>query len=257
MKKIPTERRKWGTVLFISVCLLLLVGFVDFRFFFYALFLLITWFLVDRYQIPTEIWLRKKPNLKDWGFTLKLGIPALIGSLCFVFLNFYLLSFIFPDLVVAATHAEGFDTLAGITVAVILAPLIEEVVFRGVLFPLFANRWSYSTGIIGSSLIFGFLHFDFLGATLFSVLMCVLLMKTATLWIPIFVHFLNNTVATGAMFFAEERPPVEIEEVRSELLSAALILSIGVPFLIYVLKKNWPTRRPDLQTRFQLGDSSS
>lgn len=43
---------------------------------------------------------------------------------------------------------------------VILAPIIEEIVFRGVLFPAIKKRYGLTIGIIGSSLVFTLVHLD-------------------------------------------------------------------------------------------------
>lgn len=44
--------------------------------------------------------------------------------------------------------------------SVILAPIIEEIVFRGILFPAIKERYGLVAGIVGSSLIFTFVHID-------------------------------------------------------------------------------------------------
>lgn len=81
---------------------------------------------------------------------------------------------------------------------IIFAPLLEELVFRGVLF----NRLKIRTGIIPamliSSALFAIGH-DFGGITsafLFGICMCILYLKTDNILVPISVHFTNNAVAT-------------------------------------------------------------
>jgi membrane protease YdiL (CAAX protease family) len=43
---------------------------------------------------------------------------------------------------------------------VILAPIIEEIVFRGILFSAIKKRYGLTIGVIGSSLVFTLVHFD-------------------------------------------------------------------------------------------------
>lgn len=95
------------------------------------------------------------------------------------------------------------DTGAGILLfdaitAIIFAPVIEELVFRGVLF----NRLKIRTGIVPAMIISSFLFaigHDFGGITsafLFGICMCILYLKTDNILIPMSVHFINNVVAT-------------------------------------------------------------
>lgn len=82
--------------------------------------------------------------------------------------------------------------------AIIFAPVLEELVFRGVLF----NRLKIRTGILPSMLITSFffaIGHDFGGMTsafLFGMCMCILYLKTDNILIPMSVHFINNVVAT-------------------------------------------------------------
>lgn len=46
----------------------------------------------------------------------------------------------------------------GIFVALIYAPIVEEIVFRGVIYPLIKNKYGDVKAIIISSFLFGFLH---------------------------------------------------------------------------------------------------
>lgn len=82
--------------------------------------------------------------------------------------------------------------------SIFFAPVIEELIFRGVLF----NRMKIRIGIVPamllSSLLFAVGH-DFGGimsAFLFGLCMCILYLKTDNILIPMAVHFINNAVAT-------------------------------------------------------------
>ena len=82
--------------------------------------------------------------------------------------------------------------------SIIFAPLLEELVFRGVVF----NRLKIRVGIVPamliSSFLFGIGH-DFGGITsafLFGLCMCILYLKTDNILVPMSVHFTNNLVAT-------------------------------------------------------------
>lgn len=87
------------------------------------------------------------------------------------------------------------DLLTGI----IGAPLIEELIFRGVIF----NRLRLRIGLIGamviSSILFALLHDPdtMISAFVFGLCMCILYLKTDNIFIPMAVHFLNNTLSYG------------------------------------------------------------
>ena len=82
--------------------------------------------------------------------------------------------------------------------SIIFAPLLEELVFRGILFNRLKIRIGFIPAMIVSSFLFGIGH-DFGGITsafLFGICMCILYMKTDNILVPMSVHFINNVVAT-------------------------------------------------------------
>lgn len=82
--------------------------------------------------------------------------------------------------------------------AIIFAPIMEELAFRGILFNRLKIRVGIIPAMIISSFIFAIGH-EFGGITsafLFGICMCILYLKTDNILIPMSVHFLNNVVAT-------------------------------------------------------------
>ena len=87
----------------------------------------------------------------------------------------------------------------GFIVAVFIAPVAEELLFRGVLFNRLKIRMGAPVAILLSSIIFGSLHYyggapflHVLTATTFGMLMCVFFMKYDNILMNIAVHFLGN-----------------------------------------------------------------
>lgn len=78
---------------------------------------------------------------------------------------------------------------------VIMAPIFEEYLFRGVLLQRWSQKWNVRRAIIVSSLIFAVLHTDIIGAFLYGVVMSLLYLKTQSLLVPILCHILNNLIA--------------------------------------------------------------
>mgnify|MGYP002621545210 CR=1 FL=1 len=78
--------------------------------------------------------------------------------------------------------------------SVFLAPVIEELCFRGVLFNRVKIRIGILPAMILTSILFALGH-EFGGMTsafVFGMCMCVLYLKTDNILVPMSVHFLNN-----------------------------------------------------------------
>lgn len=81
---------------------------------------------------------------------------------------------------------------------IIFAPLLEELVFRGILFNRLKIRIRMVPAMLISSFLFAIGH-GFGGMTsafLFGICMCILYLKTDNILVPMSVHFINNVVAT-------------------------------------------------------------
>ncbi len=80
----------------------------------------------------------------------------------------------------------------------ILAPIIEEIFFRGFCYGAFKSRWGRGIAIAISSLLFAVAHFDPLGVVQFTVLGVLLAYaydRTGSLPLVTVAHVMNNTVA--------------------------------------------------------------
>jgi membrane protease YdiL (CAAX protease family) len=97
----------------------------------------------------------------------------------------------------------GMDTWYGVLVMLlgigILAPIGEELFFRGLLFDFFKKKLGLNWGIALSSLAFGLAHFDSLAVVLSSLIMGVVMAiaveRTRSIWISIFMHIVTNSGA--------------------------------------------------------------
>jgi uncharacterized protein len=82
-----------------------------------------------------------------------------------------------------------------ITLVGFIGPVFEEIVFRGLMVERLGLKYSFSGAVIFSSILFGFLHINIVGAALFGFAMCLLYLKTGSLLAPTIVHMLNNLTA--------------------------------------------------------------
>ena len=83
-------------------------------------------------------------------------------------------------------------------VAIVAAPVFEEVVFRGILFPWMVRRVGLWPGIALVSLFFAAMHLhlpSLLPLFLLSAIFCAAYARTQSLWVPIGMHTLFNAVS--------------------------------------------------------------
>ena len=81
---------------------------------------------------------------------------------------------------------------------VILSPIIEETLFRGIFLRRFNKELDNVTlAILISSILFGICHNfgGILGAILFGICVSILYIKSRNILVPIFAHFLNNLLS--------------------------------------------------------------
>jgi len=91
----------------------------------------------------------------------------------------------------------GLATIA--VLAVVLAPVAEEIFFRGFLFTGIGNRYGYGWGAVASALLFALAHFmqpgAFLPIFLLGLLLAWLYIRIGSIWACIFTHFAYNSLA--------------------------------------------------------------
>jgi membrane protease YdiL (CAAX protease family) len=145
--------------------------------------------------------------------------------------------------------ARSFGQWLGLVlVAVVAAPLIEELFFRGILLHRWARRWGTGPAVVASSALFAVLHGEWVGHFLFGVAMCALYLRTRTLWLPILAHALSN-FALALMTLSDALNPVAVAEVdtlesmRKDWPFGVLALAGGGVLLLWYLRRWWADGR--------------
>ena len=124
----------------------------------------------------------------------------------------------------------------------ILAPLLEELIFRGLLLRgLLNNNVNPWLSIILVALLFGTAHFNpwqFMGAGFLGFIFGFIYWRTKDLWICIFLHFLNNALS---FIVSMQQGDVENDEVLfppiSIIISILLLVGLGYLFYRYTQKR--------------------
>lgn len=100
----------------------------------------------------------------------------------------------FQELVMGALGENTWLIFATVAIS---APLLEEILFRGIILDGFLKNYSPRKAIIWSAIIFGLIHmnpYQFIGATLVGILMGWIYWRTRSLWLCILIHFVNNAL---------------------------------------------------------------
>jgi membrane protease YdiL (CAAX protease family) len=82
--------------------------------------------------------------------------------------------------------------LRGLLVATLVAPLIEEIVFRRLLYSAWERQWGWVAAMLLSSALFGLYHPNFIPAFTAAIVYACLYRRTGTLWAPIAAHAFYN-----------------------------------------------------------------
>ena len=96
-----------------------------------------------------------------------------------------------------AEEGVGLAIATGVLL-IVIAPFAEEVFFRGFLYQAFRNSFGVWPGAILSGLVFGAIHlelFKLVQLAILGVILALLFERTQSLWPPIMLHALNNTLA--------------------------------------------------------------
>jgi uncharacterized protein len=98
-----------------------------------------------------------------------------------------------------------------IVVGVIVAPVVEELFFRGFLFQGFRQRYGWVNGALLSSAVFAVAHLDpvaLIPTFILGILLAYMYHRTDSVWIPILLHVLVNGMGLCAAYVATQMPGI-------------------------------------------------
>ncbi len=197
----------------------------------------------------------RKQGLSVWEVVFKKGssswLPSLVGimvlsiafSLSVFWFQLYALLPIAPGLVdfflepIKLPESPIYLAITIISIALI-GPIAEEFIFRGMLLHRMMKKTSMWGGILISSTVFGILHADIIGATLFGIITSLLFLKTGNLLIPILLHIFNNSIAVLLTFIAPNWPGWAVgdkSDIYTHILPNSIVLAISSILMIWVV----------------------
>ena len=132
------------------------------------------------------------------------------------------------------------DPATLILLAVVMAPLFEEIVFRGIIMKGLTNKGVKPvTAIIISAVVFGLVHgnpWQFVGAVLLGCVLGLVYHKTKSLLLPILLHAFNNLCSAILIFYNKTESFADTFKV-SEWLILGIGIVIFTTFYILFTKK--------------------
>lgn len=132
------------------------------------------------------------------------------------------------------------DKATLIVLAVIMAPLFEEIIFRGIIMKGLLNKGMKPlTAIVISALLFGLVHgnpWQLIGAVLLGCVLGLVYYKTKSLLLPILLHAFNNLTAVFLIAYNKTEGFAETFKV-SEWLILAIGIVLFTTFYILFTKK--------------------
>jgi uncharacterized protein len=163
----------------------------------FAIFYLLRRRYVGIWQLGLNTWRREYLRGGLWAYLSILPVLALIGAFLGLFQKTLLPKQEIYNLLMGLTSLPV--SLLFLVIVGLIAPLLEEIIFRGFLFGTLRNSFGPRRSMVYSSLLFAALHNSlaaFLPIFFLAMVLAYLYEKTGSLWPSIVLHMANNTVTT-------------------------------------------------------------
>lgn len=154
-----------------------------------------------------------------------------------------------PDLM-EDTFMEMADEPLGVVSMALLAPIVEELMFRGAIQGYLMRRCSNAwTGIIVTALVFGAIHMNpqqVVYAALLGIIFGWIYYRTRSLLTVIAGHVLNNSVAVASMkiWGTEDIEAVTVDDRMVMIPILLLIVAVLVPLVVNINRSLPAVPRP-------------
>lgn len=171
------------------------------------------------------------PMLILWGFVLILITGIVIEPLLELF----------PESFLKIVDQMGMHGGWSILMLVVLAPVMEEVLFRGILLESVRSKYNSGRAIVVSALMFGVIHFipqQVVNAFVIGLILGFIYVRTDSLWPVIIIHALNNAMAYVVMQWSDGanitvRSLIENDTIYAVVYGVALAAFVASGYMVW------------------------
>lgn len=164
-----------------------------------------------------------------WIAVLGVGLAAFVSTFMTVFV---------PEDIMAAYNAVAEKSLGGPIViqlisSVLLAPIMEEIVFRGMVLPRFQKAMPTPVAVFLSCVFFGLAHGQIVWiayATVVGIVLSIIALKEKTITASILLHMVFNAIGFGIGY-------LPLEDWGVKLLCAISFVMVVVAFVMIFKKR--------------------
>ena len=171
------------------------------------------------------------PMLILWGFVLVLITGIVIEPV----LN------LFPESFLDLLNQMGANGGWSVLMLAVLAPVMEEVLFRGILLESVREKYSSGRAIVLSALMFGVIHIipqQVVNAFVIGLILGYIYVRTDSLWPVIIIHALNNAMAYVIMQWSDGanitiRSLIENDTIYAVVYGMSLAVFIASGYMVW------------------------
>jgi len=132
---------------------------------------------------------------------------------------------------------EAFNlSIPNIIMISILAPLLEEILVRGLVLKGYLENYTPNKAIIASAVFFGAIHMNpwqFIAGFISGLFLGYLYYKTKSLIPSMFVHFMNNSLSVVFSFYFTNADASFVDMLGGDIYYGLLLVSLPVGYFLF------------------------
>ena len=133
---------------------------------------------------------------------------------------------------------------------VVAAPVLEEVLFRGLIFESFGERFGRGAGLLISALLFGLIHgvpVQMVNAFVVGLILGYIYLRTRSLVSVIIIHAVNNAIAYATMAFFGDSGQMTLRELISQSWFYWTLYGISALLCLWAMIRLWRVLRDNTE----------